>query len=383
MSNAATKKPRLLYIDNLRILLTVLVILHHTAIMYGGPGDFPYNERGDMSDISTIVMTLFLAINQSFFMGFFFMISSYFIPGSIDRKGSGAFLIDRLKRLGIPLVLFMLLIFPLTIYPVARLSGFGGTVGRFLSDYYADLDNFTFGPLWFVAMLLIFALAYVLWRGLVNQSGAPAQSDGKAPSNAAIAAFALALGLATFIVRIWIPVGEGVPLLNLQPAHVVQYIGLFTLGILAYRRNWFSGLSDAQGKFWLRIILLLIAVFPLLFVFGGALEGDFDSAFGGVHWQSFAYSIWEQFMCLAVVVTLLVLFRNRFNKQGTLTRGMSGAAYATYIFHATTIILLAVALRGIKLDLALKYVLVAPVAVALSFLVGYVAKKLPLAKNIL
>ncbi|MCK5646757.1 MAG: hypothetical protein KAH97_08245 [Anaerolineales bacterium] len=35
-----SSKPRLLYIDNLRILLTILVILHHTAIMYGGPGDF-------------------------------------------------------------------------------------------------------------------------------------------------------------------------------------------------------------------------------------------------------------------------------------------------------------------------------------------------------
>ncbi|MCK5646756.1 MAG: acyltransferase family protein, partial [Anaerolineales bacterium] len=270
-----------------------------------------------MNDISTILITLFLAINQSFFMGFFFMISSYFNPGSVDRKGSTAFLVDRLKRLGIPLVLFMLLIFPLTIYPVARLYGFGGALGRYLSDFYTDIRNFTFGPLWFVAMLLLFSLAYVLWRMFTKPSDPPAQSEGKAPGNAAIATFALVLGVATFIVRIWIPVGEGIPLLNLQPAHVVQYIALFIAGILAYRRNWFSGLSDAQGKFWLRIILLLIAVFPLLFVFGGALEGDFDSAFGGVHWQSFAYSVWEQFMCLAVVVTLIVWFRNRFNKQGS------------------------------------------------------------------
>lgn len=69
--NAETKKPRLLYIDNLRILLTVLVILQHLGITYGGPGDWFYNEPGQLSDISTILMTLFLAINQSFFMGFF------------------------------------------------------------------------------------------------------------------------------------------------------------------------------------------------------------------------------------------------------------------------------------------------------------------------
>ena len=84
-----------------------------------------------------------------------------------------------------------------------------------------------------------------------------------------------------------------------------------------------------------------------------------------------------------MVVTLLVWFRTRFNKQGSLAQKMSAAAYATYIFHRPTIILLAIALSSIKLDLALKFVLVAPLAVALSFLVGYVVKRLPIARNIL
>ena len=44
-----TTKPRLLYIDNLRILLTILVIMHHLAIGYGGPGDWAYREQGEMS----------------------------------------------------------------------------------------------------------------------------------------------------------------------------------------------------------------------------------------------------------------------------------------------------------------------------------------------
>jgi hypothetical protein len=61
---------------------------------------------------------------------------------------------------------------------------------------------------------------------------------------------------------------------------------------------------------------------------------------------------------------------------------MSAAAYATYIFHVPVIILLAIALSSIRLELALKFVLVAPVAVSLSFLVGYGVKKLPIARNI-
>ena len=76
-------------------------------------------------------------------------------------------------------------------------------------------------------------------------------------------------------------------------------------------------------------------------------------------------------MCVAMVITLLVWFRNRFNEQGPLARSMSGAAYATYVFHPAVIVWLAVALRGIRLDMALKYLLVVPFAVGLAFLAGY------------
>jgi surface polysaccharide O-acyltransferase-like enzyme len=186
----------------------------------------------------------------------------------------------------------------------------------------------------------------------------------------------------TFVVRIWMPVGREWELLGFQIAHFPQYIALFIAGIVAYRRNWFSALTIAQGKVWLGAVVILLVLFPVLFVAAGALEGNADVAMGGPTWQSLAYSVWEQFMCMAMIITLLVWFRTRFNRQGSLARRMSAAAYATYIFHRPTIILLALALQGIRLDLALKFVLVAPLAVALSFLVGYVVKQLPLARDI-
>ena len=378
-------KPRLLYIDNLRILLTILVILHHLAIGYGAPGNVAYVEAGEISTVSTILMTLFVAINQSFFMGFFFMISSYFTPGSYDRKGPGPYVLDRLKRLGIPLLFYIIVIDPLFKFVLARYQGYPGSLGQFLRLYLQnmlDYKSLGVGPLWFVAVLLIFSLVYVLCRLVIRPQATPPPSEGKAPGNLAIAGFALILGLLTFLVRIWIPVGQQFDLLGIQLAHFVQYIAMFIAGIVAYRRNWFSALSVAQAKVWLRIIILLLVLFPVLFVAAGALDGNADVAMGGVTWQSLAYSVWEQFMCMAVVVTLLVWFRIKFNRQGTLARAMSAAAYATYIFHRPTTILMALALQGIKLDLALKFVLVAPLGVALSFLVGYVVKKLPVARDI-
>ena len=43
-------------------------------------------------------------------MGLFFLISGYFVPRAYDRKGATAFLKDRFRRLGIPLLLFGLLV---------------------------------------------------------------------------------------------------------------------------------------------------------------------------------------------------------------------------------------------------------------------------------
>jgi glucan biosynthesis protein C len=384
VNHQAPSRPRLFYIDNLRILLTILVMLHHMAIMYGGSGGgVPYKEDGEMGAVSSILMTLFLTINQSFFMGFFFMISSYFSPGSYDRKGAGPYLKDRLIRLGIPLLFYMVVISPLLEYRMALYYGFQGSFGEFLSQFLeASVQSLPVGPLWFVEALLILSFLYVLWRLLFKLATTLAPSESKAPSNWAVAGFATVLGVLTFVVRIWLPAGRDFNFLGLQFPFFVQYIALFVAGILAYRRDWFSGLTAAQGKVWLRIVLVLIPLFVVLFVAGGALEGNLDPFMGGVHWQSLAFSAWEQFMCLAMVVTLLVWFRTRFNRQGPLAKKLSAAAYATYVFHLPVIVLLALALRGIRLDLGLKFVLVAPLAVSLSFLVGYVVKRLPLARRI-
>jgi hypothetical protein len=379
MNTTTPKKNRLFYIDNLRILLTILVIMHHFAIGYGAPGGFWYWEDGPMSDVSEILLTLLVAINQSFFMGFFFMISSYFSPGSIDRKGGGSYLKDRLKRLGLPILLYMLIIVPLLNYASNRLGGSESSLWESLAFQYSSIRHFGVAQMWFIAALLAFAIVHVIWRQFAKPM---ADSKEAAPVNKAIAIFALVLGLVTFTVRIWWPVGREIPFVNWQVSHFTQYIALYIVGLIAYRRNWFETVTDAQRKVWSRMIAVLVALFPVIFVAAGALEGNIDKAMGGVHWESLAYSVWEQFMCMAMVITLLVWYRNRFTEQGRLAKSMSGAAYATYVFHAPTIFLVALALRGIQLDMALKYVLVFPFAVAAAFLVGYAVKRLPVARNI-
>ncbi|MBK9220092.1 MAG: hypothetical protein IPL70_17865 [Uliginosibacterium sp.] len=76
--------PRAVLLDPIRIVLTLLVILHHTAITYGGGGDWYYKEAGAPEWMQRL-LSILTATNQSFFMGFFFLLAGYLKKGFVDR----------------------------------------------------------------------------------------------------------------------------------------------------------------------------------------------------------------------------------------------------------------------------------------------------------
>ena len=79
----------------------------------------------------------------------------------------------------------------------------------------------------------------------------------------------------------------------------------------------------------------------------------------------------------------MVLFGEKLNHQGRLAKDKAASAYTVFIIHAPVIVFLALALRGVILHPLLKYVLVAPVALALCFILAHYIRKLPLARDIL
>ena len=66
---------RLVFIESLRTVLTVLVIAHHSAITHGGSGSWFYREVQDSGAPFSLLLTLCCAVNQAFFMGLFFLLS--------------------------------------------------------------------------------------------------------------------------------------------------------------------------------------------------------------------------------------------------------------------------------------------------------------------
>lgn len=384
MAQLSPMKPRLHFIDNLRWLMIILVVLVHVNVTYSNLGSWYYREQGSIDLFSRLVSGLFGSFTQAFFMGFLFFISGYFVPAAYDRKGFGGFIRGRLFRLGIPTLVYMLVIHPLTIVIMNHYQHWNLNL---LDEYKKYLINLKFigesGPLWFALALLIFSLFYAfIKKAAVLVSPNPMKSDGNKPINHGnIIALIAVIAVIAFSIRLVQPIGTSV--LNMQLCFFSQYIVLFITGIFAARRGWMDRINPQFGQFWLKLAVFGGFTFwALIMFFGGSIHGNLDLYFGGVHWQSVAYALWESFFAVAFSLGLWVWFRERFNKQGRLARFLSDNAFGVYVFHAPILVLISMLLRDVTIYPLLKAVMVGAIAVPVSFGVSYLLRKIPGLKTV-
>lgn len=364
------------YIDNLRVLLTVLVILHHTCITYGAPGGWYFYDKS-ANETAEIFMTWFVAVNQSFFMGFFFFLSALFTEPSYLKKGAVKFTLDRLKRLGLPLLFYSFIFSPLLNFLIYK---FGYKKPATLLQYLKGYDNWIDpGVMWFVAALLIFTLLYVVYMKTFLPRN---KTDRHLPGNTTIIIFALLLGLISYIVRIFFPIGWVLHPLGFQFAHFTQYIALFIAGICASRNNWLNEINATSGKPWRRLALICIIAFPLLYVIKIVTNSPLESFQGNGTINSLLNAMWEQLSGIAIIMALVTTAKFKWNNTTPLLKHTARAAYATYILHPLAVITITLMLKNWQAEPALKFLIAAPVIVTLSFLLGSLAVRLPGIKNI-
>ncbi|EHQ27687.1 acyltransferase family protein [Mucilaginibacter paludis] len=368
---------KLFYIDNIKVLLTILVILHHTLVTYGAPGGWYYTQKA--THIGALLpMTLFVSINQSFFMGSFFMLSAYFTPPSYDRKGAGKFIADRLIRLGIPLLFYSFIFSPLLSYMVYYFAqGRHITYFQYLGGYNNWIE---FGVMWFVAALLVFTMIYVVTRRFIKTTF---KSALPVPTAGVILLFAVLLGVISFLVRILFPVGWVLKPLGFQLGHFPQYIALFIVGLLAYRNQWFNTLSERTGKRLALSAWLCLLFFPVFFIIKLKLNMPIGWYSGGLHWQSLLYAVWEQWVGLSILTALLSTGKRYWNSSSPLLGKLARCSYGVYILHPLAIISLSLSVRTWSADPAIKLLLVAPLAVLSSFLIGALFVLIPGVKKII
>src|SRR6266567_2458320 len=382
---STTAGTRLWFLDHLRIVLICGVVVVHVAGIYGAGGWYQYHEPAQADVLIRYALAIPSLIANLFGMGFFFLIAGYFTPGSYDRKGGASFVRDRLVRLGIPLLVYDLLLGPLVVY-IAR--GLHGSPWSFYGSYLLQVR--TIGPVvaWFIATLLLFTLLYAAWRALTRKRSHSVQVPGTLPSTRAILGFIVALGLVSFVVRIWWPLSWDwlppwwVQLFSLPVSLLPQYLSLFVLGCIAYRRNWFVELTPRMGRDWSLIALIAMIVAVPFMVFGLA-AGTLNDFLGGFHWHALVMTMWEAFLVVGVCLGSLVLFRQHWNRQGRLAKGLAANTYTVYLTHPLVVVSVALAFSTVALYPLLKFAIVVLIVLPLCFLMSSLIHKIPLANRIL
>lgn len=370
---------RLKYIDNACLFVIMLVVVLQLSLTYGGSGSWYYTESRMQSGSTATFFRFFQTFLQSFSMGFLFLIAGYFVPQSYERKGFAAFLKCRALHLGIPVLLYMLVIDPALRY--ALLDEHNG----FFTYYLDNIVTLRFlsgsGPLWFALALLVFSCVYAVSRRFTDHKRRRLFKS-VSPGFAELALLVLIIGLLTFLLRIPFPCGTvvfGIPL-----SYFAQYIVLFIAGLLAYRYDLFNRLSHSCIGLLYTLPLWGPGVWVALMM---AVQGFWRSNYalldGGGWWQSLIFALWEAFTAVAMCAGLLVLFRDYAGNQTRLTQEMSKSAGVVYVIYAPIVTVIALLFQTVGWAPFAKFVAMIPVCLTACFVVSYLLTKVSLYKRLL
>jgi hypothetical protein len=358
---------RVVYLDNLKVALIAVIIALHAVLGYTDTGFWSYGDAREvtLSPVSTGVLLFVVGPFGLFVIPVLFLVAGLLTPASVERKGPAGFARDRLLRLGVPFVVYVLLIQPPVVYAVDH--RWGNARGSFWDEFLAADGQPDAGPLWFVGVLLLYSLVYAGWVAVRPARRNPARYSPITATHLGIAAAAIVLP--TFLVRLVWPLGsESVTDLNLWEWPACGT--LFGLGVVAARRGWLDSVpADLRRR--CRDVALAAAA-GLLVVAGAAigLQGiDAVLLFGGWHWAPFAFVVCESVLAVFGAVWLLGLAQ-RFDRPYRWTPWLARTAYGAFILQTPVLLGAAVALRPLAVPAEIKALLLIAVAVPASFAVA-------------
>ena len=363
---ATADRTRLYFLDNLRAVAIVLVIVLHASITYMAYAPTWWYV---LDPHQSVFFTMLVLIIDVPIMPALFFVAGYFALPSLGRRGPGSFVREKLVRLGAPWVIGVALLAPLATYMTY--------VSRHIDVGYLQFWTHDFwGPLyeqsvyWYLGVLLVEFLALAcVWVASPRLRASTVREER--PRVSVLVAFvaATAAGSAlvapTWAIDDWQPMA----LFVVQPARIAFYVGYFALGIYAERRGWFrvGGFRPELGPWgW-------GAVVTGMFYLGLRMGGLADS----VPVRVFESALFSLF-CLEAVIGGVALFRLVVDSAGPGWRMVAGNSYGIYYVHPLILYPLAYILVSVEApSIAKATVLVVVTFLASLAISALVLKRLP------
>jgi len=389
---------RMVFFDNLRSLMVLLVLVFHSGASYGSMVAFwPYHDPNPTEFVDIVMLLL-----DVFMMSILFFVAGYFALASARRSAGRGFLEDKFKRLGIPWIVITILVLPILDYiHYARQSAANGLAPRGYAEHWwlslSRIAEFTVGPMrmseyldmtqhfyqrymWFLSLLLLFFIVFwLLYRaraGWLRPSVRSLESDPAANRSVypALALCGLASVALFALVKIafgsldnpfdmeWFSLGN---LVQFEAAKLAFYVPSFALGIYAKSRDWFdNGRDFGRPRAWALACVVLMVV--NLFV-GRSFARTAEPSIGLQVAFVVLYPLWT----LSFLGMFTAFASRRWNRPTAAGQILSAHSYNMYLVHYVFVMLLPLLLAPwIGGPSLVKFVIVALATILLSYAVS-------------
>lgn len=397
MSKIADTENRVIFLDNLRYFFVICVVILHSANSYSNVLSWWPVVDHDKSIISAVMSAY---IDASAILILFFIAGFFAVP-TMERHGIGSFVKNKMKRLGLPWIICILIVCPILplIYHYTRddliLSmsywnrwlllmnhALDFNVGPITSmDALKQDDGFFQRYMWFISLLLlffvVFSTVYKFKRGwfTVRRDIDPAKPKSGMSALALIFGFgSLTFALSVILINIisylypenhsapeaWFTLGN---IIQFQPSRLPAYAAYFVLGIFMYRNDW-----AVRGKFSGSLMVWVIPF--VLFSIGYGVSGYlFMLPTAGAKETIGLILFFSRNLLSVTILGLMLTFGYRYwNSPSRISMDLAANSYNIYLSHYIFVVLFQLTLfssAGVSGDL--KFTIVATLALLCSY----------------
>ena len=339
-----TKNHRIHWMDNLRTIIILLVVLYHVGGVYESAGLWGWFWIVD--DPDTIIWVGIVGIVLDIMvMPTIFFISGYLAPASLKQKTGREFVKGKIKRLIIPWVIAVFTLIPL--YKVIFLYSRNLPQEHWTTYFHITNPN-SQNWLWFLPVLFIFNILYFL-LSKVNLK-IPNISLKGAVLGTFLIGFVYSFSIGGILgFRSW----TLTPLIDFENERLLVYFLTFLLGSLCFRQNVFAEKPKSKTLYnvvnstsWIPITVHIFArLFPFFYPEGFSITPLYRL----IWWLSFDLSL------LCLMYLMIGSFWRYVDRTGRIWSELNHNSYGVYIIHVIVIGVFGTLLLNLSLPALVKY----------------------------
>jgi glucans biosynthesis protein C len=368
-------------LSNLRAVVIIIVVAFHSVLPYLASQPqtpFPFDAAPYRWVAFPIIdherffgFDLFCAWQDLSLMSLMFLLAGLFTPGSLARKGSLGYLIERWWRIGLPFCLAAAILSPLAYYASYRTTAADPSLEAFWRHWMA-LPMWPEGPAWFLWQLFLISALAAFLHALVPQmpdvlSGL-AGRFGDRPLTflvalaalSAIAYVPLAIAFSAFD---WTSLGP----FSFQLSRPLHYLLYFFAGAALGSHGLDRGLLRSEGplaRHWLLLPIAALASFAVWGAFTSLTLPDWNASPLPARLAS---ALAFPCACATGALSLLAIALRFFHFQDRAFDSLSINAYGIYLLHYAVVVWVQYALLPIAFPAVAKGIIVLSLGLAVSW----------------